>query len=164
MAPWLLTLVLMTAAPEARRINLDLRDAEMGNVLRLLADVGKVNIVAGEAVNKGKVSVKLTDVPWPKALEVILAAHGLGSAQEGNVILVDTLANLAARTPQPPPVSGERVTILIPVKYSRAAELAPTIKALLSKDGTVTVDARTNSLVITDAKVDLPRIQAALGP
>lgn len=161
MSPLVLVGLLFLAAPEPKRINLDLKDAEIENVLRLFADIGKLNVVAGDQV-KGKVSVKFTNVPWPEALDTILSAKGLGYTKTDNVIVVDTLENLAARAPRPALASPERVTVLIPVHYAKAQDLVPIVRGLLSKDGTVTVDARTNSLIVTDAKVDLERMQAAL--
>src|SRR5262245_9459413 len=81
-----------TIAPEAarykgRRISLDFKDAEIQNVLRLLADVSKLNIVAAEDV-KGRVTIKLRNVPWDQALDIILRAKGLDKTRNGNIIRV----------------------------------------------------------------------------
>lgn len=161
MSPFLFTGLLLLFAPEPQRINLDLKDAEIHNVLGLFSEIGKINVVAGDHV-KGKVTVKFTNVPWPEALDTILSAKGLGYTKTENVMVVDTLENLAARAPRPALASPERVTVLIPVHYAKAQDLVPIVRGLLSKDGTVTVDVRTNSLIVTDAKVDLERMQATL--
>src|SRR5262245_56519127 len=80
----------IAVASPARRISLDLKDADLHNVMRLLSDVGKVNLVVPDEV-KGKVTNKLRNVPWTEALDVILRAKGLGREQNGNVIQIDTL-------------------------------------------------------------------------
>ena len=68
-------------------IDLDLKDADIGNVCRLLADVGKVNIVLGDGV-QGKVTLTMHHVPWDQALDAVIAAKGLRTERDGNVILV----------------------------------------------------------------------------
>src|SRR6185295_493351 len=70
-----------------RRIDLDFKDADIHNILRLLADVGQVNIVTSDDV-KGQVTIRMRDVPWDQALDVILKAKGLGMQREGNLIRV----------------------------------------------------------------------------
>lgn len=68
-------------------IDLDLKDADIGNVCRLLADVGKVNIVLGDGV-QGRVTLSMKRVPWDQALDAVIEAKGLRAEREGNVILV----------------------------------------------------------------------------
>src|SRR5262249_1552660 len=70
-----------------RRIDLDFKDADIHNILRLLADVGQVNIVTSDDV-KGSITIRMRDVPWDQALDVILKAKGLGMQREGNLIRV----------------------------------------------------------------------------
>src|SRR5581483_349534 len=70
-----------------RPIDLDLKDADIGNVCRLLADVGKVNIVLGDGV-QGSVTLSMKRVPWDQALAAVIEAKGLRTEREGNVILV----------------------------------------------------------------------------
>lgn len=85
-------------APAAQRqqprlISLDFKDADIGNLLRILAEFSGVNIVAGEAV-KAKVTVRLQNVPWDQALDAVVKAAGLAYVREGNIIRVDSLENL----------------------------------------------------------------------
>src|SRR5207344_467668 len=68
-----------------RRIDLDLKDADVHNVLRLLADVGQVNIVTADNV-QGNVTIRMRNVPWDQALDVVLQAKGLGMVRSGNLI------------------------------------------------------------------------------
>src|SRR5262245_1975781 len=89
-------LLLIGAAPPPRRISIDIKDADIHNVLRLIADAGKVNIVVPDDV-KGRVTIKLRNVPWTEALDVILRSKGLGREKTGSVIQVDTLERILAR-------------------------------------------------------------------
>jgi type II secretory pathway component HofQ len=70
-----------------RRVDLDVKDADIHNVLRLLADVGHVNIVVADDV-QGSVTVRMRSVPWDQALEVVCRAKGLSAERDGNVIIV----------------------------------------------------------------------------
>src|SRR6185503_18661366 len=76
-----------------RRIDLDFKGADIHNILRLLADVGQVNIVTSDDV-KGEVTIKMRNVPWDQALDVILRSKLLGQVREGNLIRVAPLAIL----------------------------------------------------------------------
>ena len=76
-----------------RRIDLDLKDADIHNVLRLLADVGQVNIVTADNVT-GTVTIRMRNVPWDQALDVVLQAKTLGMIRQGNMIRVAPLADL----------------------------------------------------------------------
>lgn len=78
---------------QPRLISLDFKDADIHNLLRILAEFSGVNIVAGEAV-KAKVTVRLQNVPWDQALDAVVKAAGLAYVREGNIIRVDTLGNL----------------------------------------------------------------------
>jgi type II secretory pathway component HofQ len=78
-----------TSAPRytGRPIDLDLKDANIGNVCRLIADVGRVNIVLGDGV-QGSVTMTIRRVPWDQALDAVIQAKGLRAEREGNVILL----------------------------------------------------------------------------
>jgi len=136
-------------------------------VLQLLADASGLNIVVSDSV-KGSVTLRLHDVPWDQALHVILQIEGLGEERRGNVILVAPQAELAARE-QAELEARHQVQRLEPLRsefiqinYAKAANLASLIKAqghsLLSKRGTVTVDPRTNTLLVQDTPRRLEQI------
>src|SRR5215813_5699966 len=76
-----------------RLISLDFKDADINNILRILAEFSGLNIVSSDDV-KGKVTVKLTNVPWQQALDSVVRAAKLAYVQEGNIIRVDRLENL----------------------------------------------------------------------
>jgi type II secretory pathway component HofQ len=149
-------------------VTLNVKDADIHNVLRLLADAGKVNIVVPEEV-KGRVTVNLKDVPWLKALDSVLASKGLGREKIGNVIHVDTLERLRARQEHRAAIAKAReesaalLTVLIPLRYAKANDMKPLVASLLTKRGTVAVDVRTNTLIVTDVVENVARVRAQLG-
>lgn len=138
-----------------RKISLDFQDAEITNVLRLIADVSGFNVVVGEDV-KGKVTVKLINVPWDQALEILLKMHGLGQVREGNIIRIATLSNLArqedeeARAKESKTKAEELMTKIIYVNYAKAKDLSEPLKKNLSPRGDITIDDRTNTMILKD--------------
>ena len=148
-------------APEGKRISLDVTRANVHDVLRMLANVGKMNLVVSEEV-QGTVTLTLRDVPWAEALDVVLASRGLGMEQRGNILRVAPLKRLQeeaetlVRLKEAKQEAAPLRTWLIPVNYAKASELLPQVKALLTPRGSVSVDARTNTLIVTD--VEAPRL------
>ena len=110
-------------------VSLDFKDADVHNVLRLLAEVSKLNIVATEDV-KGKVTLRLFDVPWDQALDIVLNVLGLESVQEGNVIRISTVSRLRAereeiRRAQDAQQAVESLRVeYIRINYAKAQKLA----------------------------------------
>ena len=147
-----------------RRIDLDLKDADVHNVLRLLADVGRVNIVTADNVS-GEVTIRMRNVPWDRALDVVLQAKSLGMVREGNVIRVAPLADLEkeremaiARRKQEYELTPVE-TRLIPVSYAAASEVQSRAKDLLSPRGSIAVDDRTNVLIARDVPGNLNQVE-----
>ncbi|KFA90758.1 PilQ [Archangium violaceum Cb vi76] len=153
-----------TAAPavakspkEAKRISLDVTRANVHDVLRMLADVGRLNLVVSEEV-QGTVTLSLRNVVWTEALDVVLASRGLGMERRGSILRVaslrtlqeeaEALVRLKAAKEQSAPLR----TWLIPVNSARASELLPHVKGVLSPRGSVSVDVRTNTLIVTDVE------------
>jgi type IV pilus assembly protein PilQ len=138
-----------------RRISLDFKDIDIHNVLRLLADVGQVNIVTSDDV-KGSVTIRMVDVPWDQALDVILRAKGLGMQREGNLIRVAPAGTLEKELEQEIARAKAAVelkpidTRLIQLSYADANNMVPKVQDVLSPRGKVTVDARTNMLIVSD--------------
>ncbi|MCS6900311.1 MAG: type IV pilus secretin PilQ [Polyangiaceae bacterium] len=146
------------------RVDLDMKDADVHNVLRILADVGKVNIVTADNV-KGDVTLRLRNVPWDQALDVVLQAKGLGMIRQGNMIRVAPLADLEkeremaiARRKQELELAPVE-TRLIPVSYADAATMQGRAKELLSPRGSIAVDDRTNVLIVRDVAGNLNQIE-----
>jgi type IV pilus assembly protein PilQ len=138
-----------------RRISLDFKDIEMADVLRLVADVSDLNVIAGDEV-KGKVTIRLVDVPWDQALDVILLTKGLGFMRVGNVLRIapgDILKKEEeARLQERRALEQleDLVVKLQPVNYATAQEIQGMVKQLLTPRGTVQIDKRTNTLIIKD--------------
>jgi type IV pilus assembly protein PilQ len=147
-----------------RRIDLDLKDASVHEVLRLLSDVGRVNIVTADNVT-GAVTIKMRNVPWDQALETVLQAKGLGMVRQGNMIRVAPLADLnkerelaiARRKSELQLAPVE--TRLIPVSYADAKDLQARAKDLLSPRGSLAVDERTNVLIARDVAGNIAQIE-----
>lgn len=149
------------------RVSFDFKDADVRDVFRILADISGFNIIIANNVS-GTVTLKLSDVPWDQALDVILEDAGLGAIVEGNVMKIAPLATLqkrqaeilaAARSKeQLEPLETRQVF----VNYARAEELVPLVNPLLSSRGTIRVDTRTNSLLVTDIASDVGDIEALI--
>jgi type IV pilus assembly protein PilQ len=147
-----------------RRIDLDLKDADIHNILRLLADVGHVNVVTADDVT-GNVTIRMKNVPWDEALDVVLQAKGLGMVRAGNLIRVAPMAQLnkerelrLAQLKQELELAPLE-TRLIPVSYATADELQARAKDLLSSRGSIAVDERTNTLIVRDVGGNIAHVE-----
>ena len=149
---------------QGKRITLDVKDADILNVLRLISDVSKVNIIASDNVT-GKVTIKLRNVPWDQALDMILKVKGLGMepkrARPGGVVRVAPLTvlqqeeELALKRRQTKEKRIPTSVRLLVVNYASAEELLPQVEQILSERGKASVDARTNVIVVEDIKDNL---------
>ena len=146
-----------------RKISLDFKDADIKNILRLIAEVSNLNIIAGDDVT-GKVTMRLVDVPWDQALDLVLQARGLGMSRAGNVMRIAPLDTLKKEVQSELEAkrAKERLedltTELIPVNYATAKELIPQVKGILSERGDVKVDERTNIIIVKE----IPRNMAGV--
>jgi len=147
-----------------RRIDLDFKDADIHNILRLLSEVGGVNVVTADNVG-GTVTIRMRDVPWDQALDVILQAKSLGMVRQGNLLRVAPLAQLEqereaaiARQKQQQQLAPLE-TRLVPVSYATAQGLQPRVRELLTERGTVSVDTRTNMLIVRDIVGQLDHVE-----
>jgi type IV pilus assembly protein PilQ len=122
-----------------RRIDLDFKDADIHNILRLLSEVGGVNVVTADNVG-GTVTIRMRDVPWDHALDVVLQAKSLGMVRQGNLLRVAPLAQLEqereaaiARQKQQQQLAPLE-TRLVPVSYATAQNLQPRTNMLIVRD------------------------------
>ena len=140
-----------------RRISLDFQMADISNVLRLIAEVSGFNIVVGEGV-KSKVTMKLVGVPWDQALDMLLKMNNLGMIREGNIVWIDSLANIAkqqdeeARAKESKTKAEDLVTRVIYIQNIAAQELQTTLRQYISPRGQLTVNQASNALVIQDTE------------
>jgi type IV pilus assembly protein PilQ len=139
-----------------QRISLDFKDADVQNVLRVLADVSGLNIIATDDV-RGKVTLHLNDVPWDQALDLVLRSNRLEQTREGNVVRISTVSRLkeereALRAAQDAERELEPLRVkYVKVNYARADEaLIDKVKGVLTDRGSVTFDDRTNTIIVRD--------------
>jgi type IV pilus assembly protein PilQ len=157
------------------RLTLNFQNISTRAVLQLLADASGQNIVVSDSVN-GNVTLRLQNVPWDQALDIVLTTKGLGKRQDGNVIIVAPADELAARE-KADLASQQDIQQLEPlhseylqVNYAKAADIAALLKgkgvsSLLSSRGSVSVDDRTNTLLVSDTSdhiADIRRLVATL--
>lgn len=142
------------------KLSLNFQDIEVRAVLQLLADFSGLNVVVSDSV-QGNITLRLKNVPWDQALDIILKTKGLAMRQNGNVLLVAPGEEIAGREKleleaqkqisELAPLRSE----LIQVNYAKALELASLLKSpensLLSERGSVSVDERTNTLLVRDS-------------
>ena len=158
-----------------QRLTLNFQDIEVRAVLQLLAETSGLNVVVSDSVS-GNVTLRLDSVPWDQAMDIILTTRGLGMRQVGNVVLVAPAAEIAARERQELE-SKQDIQQLAPlrseflqVNYAKASDLASLLRgagggSLLSERGSVSIDERTNTLLIYDTAeriADVRRLVAAL--
>ncbi len=154
-----------------QKISIDLQDADVELVLRLIAEVSGHNLVIGDKVT-GTISLKLRDIPWDQALDLVLSQKALGMVARDNILRVTTARQLEAeraqlqRAREAAKKAEESWSILEPLetrylqlKYSKAAEIEPKVREFLSVRGKVSQDARTNMLIVQDAASKLNKIQ-----
>ena len=153
---------------KGERLSLNFQDIEVRSVLQLIADFTGINIVVSDTV-KGSLTLRLKNVPWDQALDLILKTKGLAMRQTGNVMLIAPSEEIAAREKlelesqkqikQLEPLYSE----FIQVNYAKAANIAQLLKSsdtsLLSDRGTATIDARTNTLLVQDTAAKLADIR-----
>jgi type IV pilus assembly protein PilQ len=155
----LLALAPGAMAADKGKIDVDVVNADIRNVLRLFADVGHVNLVLGDDV-AGKVTVRFLNVPWETAMRSVLSVKGLAMERTGTIVRVqkaeafarERAARLSAY--ELCLATAPLQTLIIPVSYADAEEIAAIIRPTLTKRGTVVVDARTNTLIVTDVRCD----------
>ncbi len=155
----LLVAALAVSSPAAAagrgRVTLELHKADVHTVLRLFADLGHLNLVADERVS-GTVTVRLRNVTWQEAFTAVLAARGLGSERLGRIVRVAPLGQLAEEAKRRADIaeanrlSAPLKTTLVRVNYASASDIAAQVKPLLSPRGSVSVDVRTNTVIIRD--------------
>ncbi len=147
-----------------RPITIDLRAADISNVLRLISSESGVNIIAGDDVD-GEVTMRLQGVPMDEAFLTILQSLSLGYEVRGNVIRVapqsvlleeeEARAEARARAQEVEPLE----VFLLPINYASASDLTQQVDGLLSPRGSVSVDQRTNTLILKDLPQNLESIR-----
>lgn len=150
------------------RITLNFQDVDVRAVLQILADVADVNMVISDSVS-GSIALRLEQVPWDQALDIILENKGLGKRQVGNVVSVAPMGEIVERqraAADAREVEEERAPVrqeYVQINYARAADIASLLRSgdtsLLSERGQVTVDERTNTLLVQDTASRLNNVR-----
>jgi type IV pilus secretin PilQ/predicted competence protein len=149
-------------------ISMDFQGVDLRSVLRTFAEISGLNMVIDPDV-QGTVDIVLTDVPWDQALEVILRGNALDYSVDGTIVRIARIETLRreqdARTQlaQSAANAGALAVRTYPLSYAKADQAAPLIsKAVLSPRGNVEIDARTNTLIITDLPARLETVTQLL--
>ena len=156
------------------RISLNFQDIEIRAVLQLIADFTELNLVASDTV-QGRITLRLQNVPWDQALELVLKTKGLDKRQIGNVLMVAPAAEIAERERQQIE-ANKQIAELAPlqsefvrIRYASAANVVELFQAgseeggsLISPRGSVIVEPRTNSLIITETAPKLAEIRGLI--
>lgn len=151
------------------RLSLNFQDIEVRSVLQLIADFTGINVVVSDTVT-GNLTLRLKNVPWDQALDIVLTTKGLAMRQNGNVMLVAPSEELAAREKLELESQKQMEELLplysefIPVNYAKAADLAelisnPDNSLLTLERGSVAIDERTNTLLVQDIATKLTEIR-----
>lgn len=156
----------LTAGPEVGDdlITIDFQDAEIGTVLRSFGEYSGVNIVAGPEV-KGLVTVHLEDVPWREALDIVLKANGFSYVTERGVIRVGGAQAMANEEITRQAAARKREELLplesrvIRIKFANAEEIREPLRNILTSRGSIEVEPRTNTILVTDIASTLERIE-----
>ncbi|RAP38702.1 pilus assembly protein PilQ [Legionella quinlivanii] len=151
-----------------KRISLNFQNIQIRAVLQLLAEFTGINIVVSDQV-QGSITLRLNDIPWDQALDIILKTNALDKRKTGNVLLIDKASNLleqeknALKAQQAVTNLAPLRSQLIQINYAKAADIAVLLKdknnSLLSKRGTLSVDARTNTIWIQDTGAQIEEIR-----
>ncbi len=152
---------------DSRRMSLDVQGADIQTVLRSLAEFSGKNIVASKEV-KGEVTLRLRNVPWRHALDIVLKSQSLGMIESGQTILISNLETL--RKEEMEKRSAERAqeellpleTRIIPINYANAKEMARSVDKTMTKRGHIEVDERSNTLIVTDIADKLDQVDAMI--
>ena len=150
------------------RMSLNFQNIDVRAVLQLIAEFTKINIVTSDSV-QGTLTLRLNDVPWDQALDIILRSKGLSMRRADNVIMVGTTEEITKR--EKAELEAEKTVVelaplhseLMQINYAKAADIAALLKAkensLLSARGNVAVDERTNTLLVQDTAEKLTEVR-----
>jgi type IV pilus secretin PilQ/predicted competence protein len=145
------------------KISLDFKDADIKNVFRLLAEVSGKNLVVTDDVSK-KVTIRLIEVPWDQALDLIIETNGLAKEEVGSVLRISTAARLAVEKRQQQDARNASRSAEIPqlsyltVNYAKAKDLVEKVKLLIKGGAEVVPDDRSNFIVVRGSKTDLEEV------
>jgi type IV pilus assembly protein PilQ len=150
-----------------RRVSLEFSDADIRKILQLIAEVSNLNFLIGDDVS-GTLSIKLVNVPWDQALEVILDAKGLEKRQEGNIMYIKPKGKFKTEEQEESEALLEHEkrmelkTQLFEINFASIDDIAAQFEKLKSDRGTISKDVRTNRVIVTDISDRLEKMSKLL--
>lgn len=150
-----------------KKVSFEFKDIDIHNLIRIIAEVSKKNIVVADDVS-GKVTIRLRNVPWDQALELILRSKGLGQEDLGNIVRIAPLKQLEEETKlrlereKAARILEPLVVQLLPVNYATASTMKERVKDVLTDRGTVSVDDRTNVLIVRDTREGIDKARGLI--
>jgi type IV pilus assembly protein PilQ len=152
---------------KGRRVTLEFSDADVRKIFQLIAEVSNLNFLIADDVT-GTITIKLVNVPWDQALDVILDAKGLGMQREGNIVQIKPKAKIQSQADEDlvAKKAAERGmelrTAVFEVNYAAVSEVATQFTALKSDRGTITSDVRTSRVIVKDIQTALDDMRQLL--
>lgn len=153
---------------KGQTLSLNFQNIEVRAVLQIIADFTGMNIVASDSVT-GSVTLRLQNVPWDEALEIILKSKGLAMRRHGNIIMVAPAEEIAERDKKELQARQQQAQLAplrkvsIQINYAKAGDIAALLatekSTMLSERGTITIDERTNKLLIMDTEQNIMEIR-----
>ena len=145
-------------------VSFDFKDADVRDVLRILADISGFNLIIHSGV-RGNLTLRLANVPWDQAMELVLEEKGLGAILERNILKIAPYNVISTRQSRILQAAASResikplVTKQIFINYATAGELVPLIDSKLSERASLRVDTRTNSILLTDTESRIQSVE-----
>lgn len=152
---------------KGRRVTLEFSDADVRKIFQLIAEVSNLNFLIADDVT-GTISIKLVNVPWDQALDVILDAKGLGMQREGNIVQIKPKAKIQSQADED--IAAKKAaernmelrTMVFEVNYASTSDVAAQFAALKSDRGTITKDDRTSRVIVKDIQTALDEMRGLL--
>jgi type IV pilus secretin PilQ/predicted competence protein len=153
-----------------QKISLDFKDADIKNVFRLLAEVSGLNMIVTPDVNR-RVTIRLIEVPWDQALDLLVETNGLVKEQVGNVVRISTAGALKSENDALAAARRSREereplhTTYFNLNYAKARDLEPRVKTLMTKrpDAALVIDERSNTVMVRDVKKSVDDVSTLIG-
>ncbi|MES2768037.1 MAG: AMIN domain-containing protein [Bdellovibrionota bacterium] len=150
-----------------KKISIEIIDGEIRDVITFISEESGVNLVLSDEI-KGKISVKLRQIPWDQALVVIMQTKQLGYIRQGNILRISTLTSIRAETDSAKQLLDAQKQLeplkvkVFPISYAKAKDLEPQAMGFLSTRGSAKADERTNNLVVRDIAENVNKIEKLL--
>jgi len=140
---------------KGRKVTLEFADAEVRKIFQLLSEVSNKNFVLGDDVT-GTISIKLVNVPWDQALDIILETKGLDKREDGNIVIIKGRGKFKSQADEEQEIKKaltkaiELKTEMFSINYSDVASIVTQLNALKTDRGSITQDSRTNKVIVKD--------------